>query len=217
MKPTLRPTVCAPLHNTSGITLIPTLVIAVRPPPVQKPGGNCRYYHYCHLLLHHGRLDRRCLLSPLGTEETGGVALVLLKTLEILSEGTVPLLIAGILLVAHWRGVNVFESFIQGAQEGFTTAVRIIPQLVAMFVAIDLLRLSGALDLVTKLLNPLLSLGGVPPDILPLVLTRPLSGSAAFGLTVDLINTHGPDSFIGRLASTQRVPIRPSWQFILVQ
>ena len=63
---------------------------------------------------------------------------MLLKTLEILSEGTVPLLIAGILLVAHWRGVNVFESFIQGAQEGFTTAVRIIPQLVAMFVAIDL-------------------------------------------------------------------------------
>ena len=129
---------------------------------------------------------------------------MLLKTLEILSEGTVPLLIAGILLVAHWRGVNVFESFIQGAQEGFTTAVRIIPQLVAMFVAIDLLRLSGALDLVTKLLNPLLSLGGVPPDILPLVLTRPLSGSAAFGLTVDLINTHGPDSFIGRLASTMQ-------------
>ncbi|MFY9370769.1 MAG: spore maturation protein [bacterium] len=129
---------------------------------------------------------------------------MLLKTLEILSEGTVPLLIAGILLVAHWRGVNVFESFIQGAQEGFTTAVRIIPQLVAMFVAIDLLRLSGALDLVTKLLNPLLSLGGVPPDILPLVLTRSLSGSAAFGLTVDLINTHGPDSFIGRLASTMQ-------------
>lgn len=124
------------------------------------------------------------------------------RILEVVSEGAVPLLIAGILLVAHWRGVNVFESFLQGAQEGFATAVRLIPHLVAMFVAIDLLHLSGTLDLVYKLLYPLFALGDIPPEILPLVLTRPLSGSAAFGVTVNLINTHGPDSFIGRLAST---------------
>lgn len=128
--------------------------------------------------------------------------IVFLHALEILSEGAVPLLIGGILLLAHCRGVNVFESFVQGAQEGFTTAIRIIPHLVAMFVAIYLLRFSGALDLVIKFVNPLLVLGGAPPEILPLVITRPLSGSAAFGLTVDLINTYGPDSFIGRLAST---------------
>ncbi len=129
---------------------------------------------------------------------------MLVPLLEMVSYGTIPLLIIAIPLYAHLRGVDVFASFIRGAEEGLKTAIRIIPHLVAMLVAIELLRLSGVLNLLIQILRPLLIWGGVPAEVLPLALIRPLSGSAAFGLTVDLINTHGPDSFVGRLASTMQ-------------
>lgn len=127
---------------------------------------------------------------------------MLVPLMEMVSSGVIPLLVLGIPLLAHIRGVDVFTSFIRGAEEGLKTAIRIIPHLVAMLVAIELLRLSGVLSLVIQTLRPILVWAGIPAEVLPLAFIRPLSGSAAFGLTVDLIHTHGPDSFIGRLAST---------------
>jgi len=96
----------------------------------------------------------------------------------------------------------VYEVFVEGAKEGFTTAIRIIPYLVAMLVAIGIFRASGALDLVTSLVAPVTSALGMPPETLPMALMRPLSGSGSLGIMTELMKVHGPDSLIGVMAST---------------
>nr|WP_049771690.1 MULTISPECIES: spore maturation protein [Thermincola] len=104
--------------------------------------------------------------------------------------------------IAQARGVKVFETFVEGAEKGFETAIKTIPYLVAMMVAIGVFRASGAMDLFIEFVKPATDLIGVPPEVLPLGLMRPLSGGGALGITAELIKTYGPDSFIGRLAST---------------
>jgi len=100
------------------------------------------------------------------------------------------------------RKVKVYEVFVEGAKEGFTTAVRIIPYLVAMLVAIGIFRASGALEIVTKLLAPVTSMIGMPSETLAMALMRPLSGSGSLGVMTELMKVHGPDSLIGIMAST---------------
>jgi spore maturation protein B len=100
------------------------------------------------------------------------------------------------------RKVKVYEVFVEGAKEGFATAVRIIPYLVAMLVAIGIFRASGALDLLTGLLAPLTTMIGMPPETLAMALMRPLSGSGSLGVMTELMKVHGPDSLIGIMAST---------------
>ncbi|MCL2817636.1 MAG: spore maturation protein [Clostridiales bacterium] len=104
-------------------------------------------------------------------------------------------------LYAFIKRVPVFEVFVQGAAEGLGTAIRILPFLLGMLAAISVLRASGAFDFFVLCLRPITGLFGIPAEILPLALMRPLSGGGALGITADLINTFGPDSFIGRLAS----------------
>ncbi|NLC51812.1 MAG: spore maturation protein [Firmicutes bacterium] len=123
---------------------------------------------------------------------------------NIFSSWIIPLLILITLLFAHLRGVKVFESFVEGAKEGFVIAVRLIPFLVAMLVAIGLFRDSGAMKLLSEILSPFLNMFGIPLEILPLALMRPVSGSGALAITSDMLYTYGPDSFIGRLASTMQ-------------
>jgi len=91
---------------------------------------------------------------------------------------------------------------VEGAKEGFTIAVRIIPYLVAILVAIGMLRASGALEWILVGLKPLLSLIGFPPENLPLALMRPLSGSGSFGLLADLVNEYGTDSLQAKIGAT---------------
>ncbi|HAE92171.1 MAG TPA: spore maturation protein, partial [Tissierella sp.] len=95
----------------------------------------------------------------------------------------------------------VNPSLAPSVKEGFTTAVRIIPFLVAMLVAIGVFRASGAMDLLTKALSPITNLIGMPGEILPMAFMRPLSGGGAEGIMTDLITTHGPESLIGRMAA----------------
>jgi spore maturation protein SpmB len=113
-----------------------------------------------------------------------------------------PLLIAALLLVGMAGRVRVYESAIAGAREGLEVAVRIVPYLVAILVAVAMFRASGALDLLISLLDPLTSLIGIPAEVLPMALLRPLSGSGAFGVMSEILTTYGPDSFVGYLAST---------------
>ncbi|MCB1679065.1 MAG: spore maturation protein [Halioglobus sp.] len=119
------------------------------------------------------------------------------------------LLIIGLVLLfllsAHWRGVNVYDSFIEGAREGFATAVGIIPYLLAMLVAIGVFRASGALDLLLGAVRGLVALGGWDArwvDALPTALMKPLSGSGARAMMIDTMHSFGVDSFQGRLAAT---------------
>ncbi|WP_240610803.1 spore maturation protein [Ammonifex thiophilus] len=126
------------------------------------------------------------------------------KGIIALAEWVIPGLILLVLVVAFCRRLPVYELFIAGAQDGFEIAVRTIPYLVAMLVAVSIFRASGALDLLVKLLSPVLSPLGIPPEVLPHALLRPLSGSAALGVATDIIRTYGPDSMLGRLVSTMQ-------------
>ena len=102
------------------------------------------------------------------------------------------------------RGVRIYEVFVEGAKDGFNVALRIIPYLVAILVAVAMLRSSGALELLITPLGALTSLFGLPPEALPMALLRPLSGSGAYGVMASIMQepTTGPDTYVGYLVST---------------
>jgi len=126
---------------------------------------------------------------------------VLRAALDAVSAWAVPVLLAGIPLIALARRVKVYPAFVAGAKEGFATAVRIIPPLVAILVALGMLRASGAMDALTRALAPLTALAGVPASVVPMFLVRPLSGGGALGVVGDVLRADGPDSYAGRLVS----------------
>jgi spore maturation protein B len=120
---------------------------------------------------------------------------------SIISLWFIPVLIGFILLYGTFKKVPTYESFVEGGKEGIKIAISIIPFLVGMLVAISIFRASGALEYVMDAIRPLMEAIGIPAEIVPLAFIRPISGTAALGMTSDLIAVHGPDSFIGRLAS----------------
>lgn len=126
-------------------------------------------------------------------------------TAEMLGEGFswfIPGLIFIVFLFGHIKGVRIFEVFVEGAQEGFLMAIKLIPYLVGIYVAVGIFRESGAVDILVKLLSPILKIINAPADALLLSIVRSLSGPAALSMTMEIFDIHGPDSFIGRLAST---------------
>jgi spore maturation protein B len=122
--------------------------------------------------------------------------------LQAVSLWAIPVLLVGIPLIGMFRKVKVYDVFIDGAKEGFNVAVRIIPFLVAILVAIGMFRGSGAMDLMTNGLRPVMSAVNFPPELLPLAVMRTLSGSGSLAFTTDLVKRYGPDSLIGRTAGT---------------
>lgn len=112
------------------------------------------------------------------------------------------LFIVGIPIYAACKKVNVFDAFVIGAKKGFETSVSIIPYLVAMMVAIGMLRASGFFDLINHYLAPMLNWVGMPSEVLPLALIRPFSGSASTGVMAELIHQYGGDSLIAKIAAT---------------
>lgn len=121
---------------------------------------------------------------------------------EQLSTWILPLLIAGVVFWAQAKGVKTYDLFIDGALEGLDIIYKILAPLLAMLVAINVLRASGLLDFLITLLTPLLNRFGIPAEVIPLGLIRPISGTASLAFVADLIQEHGPDSLIGRIAST---------------
>lgn len=113
----------------------------------------------------------------------------------------IPFLLLFIPLYGIIRKVKVYEVFTEGAKEGFTTAIKIIPYLVAILVSIGVFRASGAMDLLTKALAPIGEWFGMPKEVIPMALMRPLSGGGSQGIMVDLFKHYGPDSIIGNIAS----------------
>jgi len=126
---------------------------------------------------------------------------VLRAAMDVVSTWAIPVLLAGIPLLALARRVKVYPAFVAGAKDGFETAVRILPPLVAIFVALAMLRASGAMDAFTRALAPLTSAVGIPASVVPMLLVRPLSGGGALGLVGDVLRSEGPDSYAGRLVS----------------
>ncbi|TYA13267.1 spore maturation protein [Paenibacillus faecis] len=126
----------------------------------------------------------------------------MLNWVNLLSAWAVPVMIAFIPLYAYIKKVPVYESFVDGAKDGFSTAIGIIPHLVGMMVAISVFRASGALEFFVGWMTPFLEALRVPSEVLPLGILRPLTGTGSLAFTTDLIKTYGPDSMIGRIAST---------------
>lgn len=117
------------------------------------------------------------------------------------SDYLIPVLLAGAALYALCRRVDVFSALTTGAGEGLSVVLRILPPLVALLTAVYMLRDSGALELLTELLTPVLTFLGIPPETVGLLLIRPVSGSGALAVGSDIMQTYGPDSTIGRTAA----------------
>jgi spore maturation protein B len=124
------------------------------------------------------------------------------EAVDFISLWAIPFLLVSIPLYGLMKKVKVYEAFIDGAKEGFEVAVRIIPYLVAILVAIGMFRASGAMDLLTTALRPALAAVRFPPEIFPLAVLRSLTGSGSLALMTDTVKTFGPDSLLSRMAAT---------------
>ncbi|MBL0892346.1 MAG: spore maturation protein [Gemmatimonadaceae bacterium] len=213
--------------NTSGLTLIPISIMVYRaelgaanPADVFLPILITTYFATLTALIGVALVQRINLLDPVLLGWLVGVTALVSgvvwgfssmprERVQIISNTvanvTLITVICGFLIMALVRKVNAYEAFIEGAKEGFQVAIRIIPYLVALLVAIGVFRASGALDLLTQGLAKVLALFGVDDRIipaLPTALMKPLSGSGARGMMVDAMKTYGADSFAGRLSAT---------------
>lgn len=121
--------------------------------------------------------------------------------MQFLSSAVMPCLFCIILGYGLFRKVDLFDAFLVGAKSGLSTAINILPALVGLLAAISMFRASGVLDFVTSCLAPLTSRLGLPDEILPLALLRPVSGSGALAVVQDILAENGPDSLVGRIAS----------------
>jgi spore maturation protein B len=124
------------------------------------------------------------------------------SALELLAIFVIPAIIIGFPLYGLFKRVPVYEEFVTGAREGFQVAVNIIPYLVAILFAVAMFRASGAMDFFVEVLRPLLGPLGWPPEVLPMVITRPLTGSGSAAIVLDLIGRYGEDSLIVKIAAT---------------
>ena len=142
------------------------------------------------------------LHPPAGSEAGLQAGPVAVRALNALSLVALPFLLVSIPVYAAFRGLAVHEQFVAGAKEGFETAVRIIPYLVAMLVAIGCLRGAGGIEGFTRWLEPLLNSVGYPPELVPMTLLRPLTGSGTLAALTDLVKTHATDTLPARMGAT---------------
>jgi spore maturation protein B len=123
------------------------------------------------------------------------------NAISLISIFILPAILVGFPLYGLIRRVPVYETFIEGAKEGFGVAVRIIPYLVAILFAIAMFRASGAMDFLVGVLDPVLGVIGFPAEVLPMAIVRPLTGSGSAGLVVDMIDRYGEDSIFVKMAA----------------
>jgi spore maturation protein SpmA len=126
----------------------------------------------------------------------------LVRFVNAISLLAVPFIISFFPLYAALRKIKVYEEFVEGAKEGFNTAIRIIPFLVTILVAIGMFKNAGGIDLITGALRPILKFVNFPPELVPLWIMRPLSGSGSLGVLTEIVKNFGPDSLLARTAAT---------------
>ena len=211
--------------NTSGLTLIPISIMvyraqmgAAQPTDVFVPILLATFFSTLAGLIAVSLYQRINLLTRTILLFLGGMSLVVAgiiysfsqlgrSEIDLYSSTFANVFLFVIIVGFIWAGmrhkVNVYDAFVEGAKEGFNTAVRIIPYLVAILVAIGVFRASGAMDYLISGIEGLVKMCGINSDFvggLPTAIMKPLSGSGARGLMVDAMTTYGPDSFVGRLA-----------------
>ena len=154
------------------------------------------------LLLFFALVFVRMVWPQLFSRPIASDANLFIRSVNALSLLAIPFLLSFFPVYASTRGVKVYEEFVEGAKEGFNVILRIIPFLVAMLVAIGMFKGAGGIDLLTRLLTPVLAPLHFPPDLLPLALMRPLSGSATLALLADIVHRLGPDNIVSLMAAT---------------
>lgn len=212
--------------HASGLTLIPVSIIAIRssmgaanPTDIFIPCMIATFMATMAAMIMVSFKQKINLFQPvilawiLGISSVIALLVVYVTSLSldgvqsfsgVLSNGLILFIFIAIVLGAVYKKIDIFDAFVSGAKGGFETAIKIIPYLVGMLVAISLLRTSGAFDIVINGMKTLFVATGMDTafvDALPTALIRPLSGSGARGMMVDTMNTFGPDSFAGRLSS----------------
>ena len=125
-----------------------------------------------------------------------------MSVINYISATAVPLTILLIIIYGLIEKIKVFDTFLEGAKEGIEIVVKLFPTLIGIFLAIGALRSSGIIDLLVSFLEPFLNILKIPPQIMPLAMLRPISGSASMAIATDIMNIHGVDSFIGLITST---------------
>jgi spore maturation protein B len=125
-----------------------------------------------------------------------------MQAVTYISAAFVPIFIAGVVIFGIIKKVAVYDKFIEGAKQGLETVIRILPYVVGFVFAINIFSASGCFDYISSALSPALSVAGIPPEILPLALMRPFSGSATIAALTSILGRYGPDTLIGRTAST---------------
>lgn len=118
-----------------------------------------------------------------------------------LSDYLLPAIVVIIVLYGAFKGIDIFNEFIEGAKSGFKTVLNITPSLIALLLAVNMLKASGGLDTLCSLISPVANILGIPSEVIPLAILSPVSGSGAVGMYESLLKDFGPDSFIGRCAS----------------
>ena len=124
-----------------------------------------------------------------------------MKVLMLLSDWMIPSVMCFIIIYGLLHNVNVFETFIEGALNGLKTVISILPTLIALMLGVGMLRISGALDGIVRLISPLIAFTEFPAEVVPIALMRTVSSSASTGLIIDIFKNYGPDSYLGRLVS----------------
>ncbi|MEZ4358222.1 MAG: spore maturation protein [Eubacteriales bacterium] len=114
----------------------------------------------------------------------------------------VPAFIVGVVTYGLLNKTPVYEAFVEGAADGVKMAIKIIPYVVAFVFAVSMFNAAGGFEYLAAVLSPVLSVFNIPPELLPLAITRPFSGNASFGILANILSTYGADSMVGRMAST---------------
>lgn len=212
--------------NTSAVTLFPVTIFTYRaqmgaanPTDVFIPLLIATYFSTLIGLITVAAVQKINLLDRVVLAYLGGFSMfvfgllayfssldqsVMLEQSAIISNLVIFSLVIAFIVAAAWRRINAYEAFIEGAKEGFSTAVMIIPYLVAMLVAIGVFRASGALEIFADGVRTCVNAVGLDDrfvDALPTALMKPFSGSGARAMMIDTMQVHGADSFAGRLAS----------------
>lgn len=120
---------------------------------------------------------------------------------QYITKSIIPIIVLIIITYGMIKGRKVYEWFIEGAKEGLKVCLNIFPYLLAMIIAVNIFREAKLLDLLNNIISPLSNIIGLPKEIIPLVLVKPLSGSGAIGILTDILKNYGPDSYIGLISS----------------
>jgi len=122
----------------------------------------------------------------------------------IISAWAIPVLVTTVLIYASWKKIPIFDTFVEGGKEGFNIAISLLPYMVGMLVALGIFRESGAFDLFVKLISPITNILGIPGELVPLAIMRPISGNGALAISAEIMQRFGPDSLLGLIASTMQ-------------